>query len=171
MYIVAQIIGFVAVIVYLLSYQMKERKNIIIVNTAASILYVIQYTLLGAYEGAITDVFATVSAISANHKEKPLIKRFAYVILGAINIAIITTGIILYKNVYSLLPVAGTVLQTSALWITKEKQIRIVSVLGTPFWIVYNFYCEAYGPAIGSIFSMISILVAIYRYDIRKKKQ
>ena len=168
MYILAQIIGVLAVATFLLSYQMKKRKNIIRVNTAANILFVINYALLGAFEGAATDVLATISSITAYKKDNPFIKKYFIVIMCIINLGIIAIGALLYKDVYSLFPIAGSLLQTSALWINGEKKIRIVSFLGTPCWIVYNLSCEAYGPAVGSALIMISIIVAIYRYDIKK---
>jgi len=59
-------------------------------------------------------------------------------------------------------------LHTSAFWITNEKTIRKISFLGSPFWLVYNLVNCAYGSAIGDILTMVSIGVAIYRYDIKK---
>jgi hypothetical protein len=82
---------------------------------------------------------------------------------------ILAVGLYLYENIFSLFPIAGVILHTSAFWITEEKTIRKVSFLGSPFWLVYNLANFAYGSAIGDILSMISIGTAIYRYDIRKK--
>ena len=58
MYIIAQIVGILAVATYLLSYQLKKRKHIILVNATSSFLYVLQYTLLGALEGAAIDILS-----------------------------------------------------------------------------------------------------------------
>ena len=58
-------------------------------------------------------------------------------------------------------------LQVSALWITDEKKIRLVSFLGVPFWLIYNLISQAYGATVGSVLCMISIGSAIYRYDIK----
>jgi thiol:disulfide interchange protein len=63
----------------------------------------------------------------------------------------------------------GAILQTSAFWITSEKRIRQVSFLGAPFWLVYNFVSQAYGSAVGSLLSIVSIGLAICRYDIYPK--
>ena len=170
MYIAGQVVGVAAVATFVLSYQMKTRKSIIFVNAVSSILYVLQYILLGAFEGATIDVLSTVSTIAAHRKEKLFVKRFAPIILLLINGCIVFSGLILYKNIFSLFPIAGAILQTSAFWITRERTIRLVSFFGAPFWLVYNFTSHAYGATLGSVLCMLSIATAIYRYDIRKQK-
>jgi len=171
MYIAAQIVGILAVATYLLSYQLKKRKHIIAVNATSSFLYVLQYILLGALEGAAIDVLSAVGAVTAHNKDKKFIAKHTKLIIILLNLLFLATGLALYKNVFSLFPIAGAILQMSAFWITSEKRIRQVSFLGTPFWLTYNIACQAYGSAIGSILCMISIGSAIYRYDIYPNKK
>ena len=170
MYIIAQAVGILAVATFLLCYQLKKRKNIILVNAISSFLYVLQYILLGAFEGAAIDVLSAVGAVTAHNKDKKFIDKHTKWIIVILDLLFLTAGLALYKNVFSLLPIAGAILQTSALWITDEKRIRQVSFLGTPFWLVYNFVSHSYGPTVGSALSMVSIGLAIYRYDIKGKK-
>ena len=170
MYIAAQIVGILAVVTFLLSYQLKKRKNIILVNATSSVLYVLQYIMLGAFEGAVLDVLSTLSTVAAHNKDKKPIKNHTKLALICMNALIFIAGMSLYENIFSLFPIAGAILQTSALWITKEKSIRLVSFFGAPCWLVYNLTSHAYGSALGSVLCMISIGIAIYRYDICKKK-
>lgn len=165
MYIIAQIVGILAVVAFLLSYQLKKRKNIILVNSISSFLYVLQYILLGAFEGAAIDVLSALSTVTAHNKDKEFINKHTKIIVIILNLLIFFAGLVLYKNIFSFFPIAGAMLQTSAFWITSERRIRQVSFLGTPFWLVYNLACQAYGSAIGSVLSMFSIGLAIYRYD------
>lgn len=170
--ILAQIIGVMATTTYVLSYQQKKRKNIVLVNAMSNIFYVLQYILLGAFEGATLDVLSTVSSVAAHNKDKGFILKHTKFVIIIINLAMVISGLLLYKNIFSLFPVIGAILQTSALWITEERKIRIVSFLGGPFWLTYNIVSKAYGSAIGSVLCLISISIAICRYDIlpnRKK--
>lgn len=171
MYLTAQILGILAVATYLLSYQLEKRKYIILVNATSSTLYVLQYILLGALEGAAIDVLSAVGAITAHNKDKKCIAKHMTIITILLNLLFLTAGLALYKNIFSLFAIAGAILQTSAFWMTSEKRIRQVSFLGTPFWLTYNIACQAYGSAIGSILCMISIGSAIYRYDIYPNKK
>ena len=169
MILLAQIIGVFAVITFLLSYQQKKRKNIIVWNATSRILYILQYLILGAFEGAVLDILGTVSSVAAQKKDSKIIKKNLIFFIIGINLLILTAGLFLYENIFSLFPIVGVILHTSAFWITEEKIIRRVSFIGSPFWLVYNLASLAYGSAIGDILSMISIGSAIYRYDIRGK--
>ncbi len=167
MYIVAQIVGVLAVVCYLLSYQFKKRPHIVLVNSMSSALYVIQYILLGAFEGAVMDIISTISSVAAKNKEKRFIAKYVKVIIIIVNILLFAVGLVFYKNIFSFFPVFGAMLQVSALWITDEKKIRLISFIGVPFWLIYNLISQAYTATLGSALCMLSLGTAIYRYDIK----
>ncbi len=170
MMVIPQIIGIFAVILFLLSYQQKKRKNIILCNAISRVLYILQYLLLGAFEGAVLDILGTVSSVMAQNRDKGFIKKHTKLAVIFINLVIVLAGLCLYKNIFSLCPILGVGLHTSAFWLRNEKTIRKVSFLGSPFWLIYNFASCAYGSAIGDILTMVSIGTAIYRYDIKGGK-
>ena len=169
MEIAAFIIGLLAVACFLLSYQMKRRKGIILLNATSRALYILQYILLGAFDGAALDVSGIVASILAGKKDTPLIKKHLKLFVVGIDLIIIASGLIFYRNIFSLFPIVGVLLHTSAFWLEREKHIRLVSLLGSPFWLVFNITSGAYGSAIGDTLSIVSILIAIFRYDILNK--
>lgn len=171
MYTLGQIVGILGVATYVLSYQLKKRNNIVLVNIISNVLYVLQYILLGAFEGAAIDCLSSFSSIAAYNKDKKFISKHVKLVVIIINLAIFISGIALYKNIFSLCSIAGAILQTSAYWISNEKILRIVSFSGTPFWLVYNFTSRAYGSSVGTVLSMASIGLSIYRYDILPKSK
>lgn len=171
MILMAQIVGVFAVALFLLSYQQKKRKNIIICNAVSRVLYILQYIMLGAYEGAVLDILGTVSSVMAQNKEKGVFQKYAKGIFLLINLLMIGAGIWLYEDIFSLGALAGVLLHTIAFWITKEKTIRRVSFLGSPFWLIFNLANRAYGSALGDLLTMVSIGVAMYRYDIKGEKE
>ena len=169
MVLLPQVIGVLAVVIFLLSYQQKKRKNIILLNTISRVLYIVQYILLGAFEGAALDILGAVSSVAAQKKEKfGRCKNFVFII---INFTIVVTGILLYDNIFSLGALFGVMLHTIAFWITDEKIIRRISFIGSPFWLIFNIANRAYGSAVGDVFTMLSIGVAILRYDIKGEKK
>ena len=170
MIIIANVIGIIAVAMFVLSYQFKSRRWIIFFNGGSRILYVLQYILLGAFEGVVFDVVALVITLLAQQKDRKYLKNHSFFLVTASNIFIVVMGLVFYKNIFSLLPVLGVIFETGALWLTKEKQIRIVSFFGAPFWLAYNLVFVAYGSAVGNIMTMVSIGLAIYRYDISKNE-
>lgn len=171
MLIVSQIIGFAAVALFLLSFQLKRRQQIVWVTCASNLLYVLQYCLLGAFSGAVLDVLSTVSSFFAGKKHAPNMQRhrkaFAALTLGLIAVAGVALAL-LQKDWIELIPVAGALLQAGSLWRDDEQAIRLLSLFGSPFWLVYNYISQAYGAALGSVLSIVSIIVGLLRY---RKKQ
>lgn len=167
MEIIAQIIGLFAVGTFLLSYQQKKRSSIIFCNTVSRCLYILQYVLLGAFSGAVLDVFGAISSVVAGRKNKGFVAQHTKAVMLCINALMVAAGLFISfinKRWIDLLPLAGVLLHTSAFWISDEKIIRRVSLLGSPFWLVYNFMSRAYGSALGDILTMCSIVLAMIRY-------
>ena len=167
-FVVATVVGILAVAMFLLSYQQKKRKNIIIWNIISRCLYVVQYVLLGAYSGAVLDVLGALVSVIAEKKDHPRIAKHIKAIVITCNLVIVGVGLLLYENVFSLLPIAGVLLHTGAFWLRDERIIRRISLLGSPFWFVYNLISRAYGSCIGDLLTMVSIVVAMVKY--RKKE-
>ncbi|MBQ7035713.1 MAG: YgjV family protein [Clostridia bacterium] len=165
--IIPQIIGLFAVAMFLLSYQQKKRKNIILFNAISRCLYILQYLLLGAFSGAVLDILGTVSSVIAGKKHTKFVQKHMTVILIAINgCMILAGGMIAFINGswLDLFSLAGVLLHTGAFWLNDEKIIRRISLMGSPCWFIYNFFSQAYGSALGDIFTMCSIMIAMIRY-------
>jgi len=173
--VIAQIIGLAAVATFLLSYQQKKRKNIIMFNVVSRCLYILQYILLGAFSGAVLDVLGAFSSVVAGKKHVGFVKKHTKAVLIFVNACIVVAGgLIAYlnKSWIDLFSLAGVLLHTSAFWISDEKIIRRVSLMGSPFWFIYNLLSRAYGSAIGDVLTMCSIIIAMIRYkkaDVTKK--
>ena len=168
---VAQIIGVFAVGLYLLSYQLKKRIHIVGVTCVSNVLYVSQYLLLGAFSGAVMDILSTVSSFLAAKKNAKCFEKYAKWIAATNIIVIIIAGIIITVvrgDWLEVLPIGGAVFPTLGLWCDNEQTIRKFGLIGAPFWLVYNFIAKAYGAALGSALSIISLVLALIRY---RKKQ
>ncbi|MBQ9984705.1 MAG: YgjV family protein [Oscillospiraceae bacterium] len=166
---IAHILGVLAVVTFLLSFQLKTRRNILIVNLTSRLLYILQYIFLGAFEGAVLDFMGFLLSFVAQYKEKEFISKNLKVIMIAVNALLIVAGLALYENVFSIFAIFGIVFEVSALWLTKEKNIRILSLIAAPFWLVYNLTNAAYGSVVGNVLVMFSIGIAMLRLDFRKE--
>ena len=167
MFVLSQIIGIVAVVLFLLSFQMKQRRQIVFVTAVSNGLYVLQYALLGAFTGAILDCLSTLYSFVVGKKSAPRFGKFVNGIAVFIMLLVVSTGVsmaIIRNSWIEVIPVVGTLLQTGGLWFNREQTIRKFALAGAPFWIVYNFISQAYGAALGSTLSVISVVVALVRY-------
>ena len=103
----AHILGILAVVTALLCFQLKTRKNIIAVNLTSRFLYIFQYILLGAFEGAALDFCAFVFSFVAKNKNNTFIAKHIKLIIIAINIVLIAVGFVLYENIFSIFAILG----------------------------------------------------------------
>lgn len=115
-------------------------------NAVSRALYIIQYLLLAAFEGAVLDAAGLLSSVLAAQRERPFVKRHLRLYITAVNIFVILCGAAVYKNPCSILPAIGVLCHTGALWIKKERIIRLLSLAGSPFWLAYNIICHAMAP-------------------------
>ncbi len=162
-----QFIGLSAVVLFLLSYQIKHRQGILIANVLSRALYILQYFLLGAFSGAVLDIMGVFIALVASKKNAGFVKKHTRAVFLSISLfTLLVGGAIAIRNqsLLDILPIIGIQLQSGSFWSSKEKTIRIVSLVGAPFWFVYNFASRAYGSAIGDLLSMVSILIAMFKY-------
>nr|MBQ8245013.1 YgjV family protein [Oscillospiraceae bacterium] len=165
----ALIVGLAAVFFFLLSYQFPKRKAIITCNVISRVLYILQYLLLFAFEGAAMDLSAIPSSTLAARKHTPFVQRHKWAILISVNAFVIGIGILVWQDWLSWVPIVGVLLETNALWLSQEKHIRCVSLAALPFWLFYNMRCGAYGAALGNVLAIVSVVMAILRYDFRAK--
>lgn len=172
--IVSQIIGVLAVALYLLSFQLKKRKQIVWATCLSNALYVLQYLLLGAFSGAVMDFLSTVCSFFAGKKNADRFKRYIKLIAVLSFGLIIIAGLVLavvQRDPIELIPIAGALLQTGGLWFEDEQTIRKFGLCSAPFWLVYNFISQAYGAALGSVLAICSSVVAIVRYKKESNSQ
>ena len=172
--IVAQILGLAAVCLFLLSYQMKSRGGIIAMNLSSRILYIVQYLLLGAVSGAVLDILGSVASVVASKRDTPFIKKHIRPVFVFVNAIIVFAGVsiaIVNQSLLDLLPIFGVLLHTGAFWLKRERAIRTVSLIGSPFWLAYNLASRAYGSALGDFLTMGSILIALLKYRREGEKE
>ena len=181
--IIPQIVGISGTVLYILCFQLKDRLGIILMNAASRVLFVIQYCLLGAFAGAILDILGITAAFVATKKDKEFFKKHSRIIF-LLTVAVIIAGgalsvVLAFKAslaavtpwaiILSILPSVGVLLHSTAFFLSEERKIRILSFLGSPFWLVYNLASKAYGSAVGDTLSMVSIVSAMIRYKKQEK--
>ena len=162
--IIAVAFGLTATALFVFSYQFKTRKTIVLVNGLSRCFYVLQYILLGAWVGAATDLLAAVITAVALSKKLDAAPKTKWLILGTLFAMIIASGVLLYQNIFSLFSIAGVLFELISLLFKKEILVRTLSLIGQPFWLIFNCSCKAWGSVVGNVIAIISIVFALVRY-------
>lgn len=106
------------------------------------------------------------------------------ILIFALTVAVIVAGGVLsivlafkametvtpWAIILSILPTVGVLLHSSAFFLSEERKIRILSLVGSPFWFVYNTASKAYSSSVSDVLSMASIISAMIRYKKKDNK-
>lgn len=176
--ITAQIIGIVAMFFNLFSYQQKTRKGAIICQLFGTILFTINFFMLGATVGAIMNFIGALRAVIFINKEKLKADHVGWFIgFTVVYLAsYVLTFTVLDKEptavnfILEFLPVIGMVATTHSYRLTDAKAIRKFGLISSPVWLIYNIANFSVGAIICEVLSLVSIIIGIVRLD-RKSKQ
>ena len=162
----AQSVGVFGLLCSLLSFQMKRRKWIMAFQMTASLSFAAQFFMLGAVTAGCVDMlsFLRTMIFSQNSKKWASSPIWLYVFLAIM----VITGTATWKSCWDLLPIAGSLLSTIALWMKSEKKIRLISLTVGPCWLIYNLVIGAWAGALNEVLAMTSIVIGLIRNDIRK---
>ena len=166
---IAQALGILALVIMVLSYQQKSRKGLLAFQMASNACFVVSYFM----DGGIT--FAVMSLINIARSfvffreecgDKWARSRIWLVVFLTITVV---SGIFSWESILSLLVIAATVVLTFALYSKNGKTMRRLFLLPPLLYISYNVSHGALGGIGSDVFCLISAIIAIYRFDIKKE--
>ena len=166
MIILAYFFGICALIVWLSSVQVKEKKDILLFQALANFFYAIQYFLFGLLSTGLMNIVSTarslVFAKTAKEKQQPKVSFLIFFLL-----IILIFAFLFCKNFLDFLPIIATILYTISGWVKSKSILRYTYILCACIFLYYNFTVETYIPMIGNIGEIISGIISIIRF--RKK--
>lgn len=163
MYILSQIAAFIALIITLISYHLKQKKKIFKMMCLSNVFNIVHYLCLGAYSGCITKIIALMRNLFIVKKENnKKLDKLIYLILFIIIYVI--SGILTYKNLYSLLPLISATIFMIVTWHGKELQIKKIAFYCYFLWLLYNVLIFSIIGIVANIISLISTFIAYYNY-------
>ena len=169
--IIVQAIGFVAMALGISSFQRKERNSILTFQMSASVLWMIQFILLGGYTGAMQNAIAIFRAFFYSKKDKwKFVSSYATPALFIA--AFVCAGLITFRDegFIILLPVIAMTISTVALYFDNENTIRYLSLLVSPLWLIYNLRVGTIAGVICESITICSIIISLIRYRTRNTK-
>ena len=157
-----QLLGFIGISAGLISFHMKKRTGILILQIICCTLFATQLLILSAYSGAIINIIGIIRGVIYSMKEKYKWANSSAVPLVMI-VLFIVTGIISSsaEGLIALAPSGAMTIQSIAQFSKEERRIRLISLFASPLWIIYHIFVGSLAGWIGEIFMVISIILAI----------
>lgn len=169
-FVLAQIFGALGALSMMLSSWQKSRKKIFFFLFFDNIFYLIQYILLNAYAGAITNIVGLgrtyLFSKKGSNKFYSSNLPFAIVIVLYVIINIFT-----YDGIISLFPSVASIIYAFVLWQDDPKNIRKGTALMLFMWFIYNIVVKAYVGALTEFCLFTSSVIAMIKLDYMKGRE
>lgn len=166
-FFLAQLFGFIATIFLIGSFQTQEKSKLLNCQIMAGLLYCLQYLCLGALSGGLMNMMTLIRNL--------VYRRFGEEVpvwcVGIIIFCIVVLMIFSYDGPISILPSISIILFTIAISRNNLTIIRITDVISCVLFLIYNVKVLAITGLIATVFELVFVMSAIYRYDIKKVKE
>lgn len=166
-FVLAQIFGMIGATLTIIATQMKNKKKYLLSYIVSYVFFITSMIFLKAYSGAINSFILMILTIISTKFEN---RKFPIWLIFIFIIIILIGNVITYNNIFSLLPAMASYVYLTILLSKNMKNIRISNVGLRLLWMMYDFIVKAYTTFAVDIISVISALIAIYRFDIKNKK-
>lgn len=169
LYIISQIFGTLSFVISLVAYHRGTKKKIFQTMMVANILDILHYLCLSAYSGFITKVLALVrnKIIIVKEKNKKLNNN---IVLVVIMVTYLITGILTYKNIYSILPILAAMIYFYFVWNGNEIVVKKAGFWCYFLWLAYNICVLSVAGIVSNIVSIVSTYIAVY-VEVKKDKK
>ena len=162
--IIAQGIGIVAAAISISSFQFKNNKILFILRAIASILFALNYFLIGAITAAILNAINILCMVSMLYGER---HRHLAIPIGLCAIYVISV-ILTYEGILSILLLIAQLSCVISMWTADGLKIRIVQLfISSPIWLINNIIVFTIGGIVTEIFAIASVIVSIIRFGFK----
>jgi len=171
-FIFAQSISVITAALSALALQLKNMKQVLMLNIIANLLGALSFVLLGAYPGAAISSLAVFHvAIMYVYNKKGKKPGLPVIILFII--LYILCSLLSYSSLLDILPVLAAACFAVGTAQENSTHFRFWNFMNPVFWMIYDLSVRAYGNFAVHVIIFISIVVGILRIDlpiIRKKR-
>ena len=170
MNLTGQILGWLAALLAFLSYQCKDHKKLIVVQTFSTLSICISYLLLNAWSGMLLNVVCLVRNIIIYRKDLKIFSYsfWPYLLSGIMGIM----GAISWQGPMSLLIVVALAANTLFLYFPNVQNLRKSVLVTSTMILIYNVYYTVWGGVANEMIATVSSMIGIYRYkDAKKQRQ
>lgn len=166
--ILIRLFGILGLILSIIPFQFKKHKHIVLIKMCSELSFAVQYMLLGAWTGALLDLVSGLrNFLFYKFVEK---KRSTLPVILAFSALVIALGIGSWAGPISLLPVLAKVITTVSYGMKNERLLRYITIPSCFLWITYNALAGSAEGIICDSITLVSIIIAIYKFDIKKSR-
>lgn len=167
-FVITQSFGIISTLFFLLSYQVKSNKALYLIQAAGCGTFAIQYLLLGAYSGCLSQLFVILrNLMLSRYNQWPWVRCKSWVPVFIAFALIITR--LTWSGPISLIPLLVMIAGTIGMWTNNAGLIRLVGLTFiSPPWIIYDCVTGAYSAIVTEVLVMAVVVSSIVRFGWRQ---
>lgn len=166
-YIISQILTAINYILFWITYYIKKRQTILLLDFMSVISHALSYLLLGGYTGAMMGIIATFRNGIFLYQEKKN-KDTKTALLYILYFITIIFTIITYKNVFNILPMMATILYTYSIWQKDVYKYKLLGIIIRILYFIYNTYLKSIAGILLEFITFACSLIG-YTKDIKNR--
>ena len=160
---IVQFLGIFPLAIYALSFQMKTKENLLLMQVISNVIVTVQYILAMAFTGAVQTLLGVIRGIVFYlYKKRDLPPN--KITLVIFECAIILGAVFTWNNILSGLPLVGMTANLYGQWQNNMKVVRILAIVSAVLWSVYAFYMGVYTAMLTEVLKIVSCLIGLLRF-------
>lgn len=176
--IIAQSIGVLGMVVVVLSFQNKTHRGLVLTQLVGACLFTVNYLMIGAMLGCLINficifrsiVFSNKARFRADNPIWLIVFIGLFVASYVLTFTVFGTPPTVDNLLIEALAVIGMSASTIGYFLKDAKAVRRMGLIHSPAWLTYNCFRFTIGGVLCEAFSLISIFIAMWRYDIKKNR-
>ena len=167
--IIGQILGIIATIITVISYQANTKRSLLIIQSIATLCTCLSYFFLGASSGFALNIVCFARNVAFYFQNER--SKFNYVSATLFSIAMVVLGALSWQGWVSLLIIIALAANTMFMSVGKPQLLRKSVLVTSSMVLLYNVFVFSIGGITNEGVSIVSSAVGIIRYRKNKKEQ
>ena len=169
MTLVAQIVGLLAVALFLLSYQQKKRKRLLVIKWISDVVWTVYYGLRMNYSGAAVAAIGIARESTFLVIEDKKIDRRPFLVFFFLCACV--SVYFTWGGWFSVLPATASFLSVISFWQQKPRVSRLLTIPISACMLTYSIMVGSAPGISNEIFTLSSTFIGIIRHDIKKNEE
>lgn len=168
-FVLSQILGFVALIIACVSYFVKNKGVFLVVQMVANVFYALSFFTLNHLVAGVVTLVSTIRCVYIYFAEKHNLKYSQYY-LSIFFVLYVVVGLVFWTGWLDIIPMFTAVMFTIAFYVKDLQLTRYLVLIPNFVLVIYNIICKTYSNAMLDFIEFVVVIVAIVKFYKQNKK-
>ncbi len=168
-FIMGQAFGVLSTLLFFISYQIFDKKKLLIVQTFAAVSICVSFAFLGAISGFLLNIVCILRNIAYYFQKFGT--KINYITTALVVLAMSASCVLSWQGPVSLLITLALMINSVCLSFGNPQLLRKSVLISSPMAIIYNLLVLSFGGVLTESFIISASVIGIVRYNRVKKKE